>query len=768
VNLARPGPGIPQRVPAVKIAAGVAQAARPASGGEARMDELARPAGPTVGTASAAGRVFDGPGEMRARCRALDWAATPLGPVEAWPESLRTAAQTALAHPFPHALLWGPELVQIYNDGYRELMGVKHPAGLGQPTRACWPEVWHINAPIYERVRAGESRALTDTLLPITRTGTLEDAWFTLSYSPVRDEAGAVAGVLVTIFETTEYVAAERRLREANADAARAMDRLGASEARYRSLFESIEEGFCVVEILVDADGRPHDYRFLEANPGFERHTGLAGAVGRTMRELAPEHEAHWYETYGRIARTGVPERFEAPARALAQREFDVYAFRIDRPEERRVAILFKDVTARLAAGAFQREMTGHLAEWNADLAARVAERDGLLKALTTSEARYRTLVDNVEDYAIFLLDAAGVITEWTPGAERVKGYTAAEAVGQPLALFYTPEDVAAGAVDRELAEAAATGRVEREGWRVRKGGARFWANEIATAVRDPDGRLVGFTKIARDLTERRLGAQAVERAQLAAARDDLRRQLAAAEEAERRRLARELHDQLGQELTAFRLGLDDAARLATALAGATARTSEDAPAAPVLARLAQLQALAGRMTAGVRYLALELRPPELDDLGLESALETYVAEWSARYGVQAEVAVTGLRAERDVAAEVGSTLYRIAQEALTNVAKHAKATHVSVIVEKPDGEVRLIVEDDGRGFEPEATAAQVRAERRLGLAGMRERAALVRGTLTVESSPSGTTLYVRVPVDGATGPGEAESPDLRRPAPPG
>ena len=96
--------------------------------------------------------LFAGADEMHALCRDFDWSSSLLGPVESWPVSLRTIAQTVLAHPFPTIVLWGPELVQIYNQGYREIMGAKHPAGLGQPTRQCWPEVWHINAPIYERV----------------------------------------------------------------------------------------------------------------------------------------------------------------------------------------------------------------------------------------------------------------------------------------------------------------------------------------------------------------------------------------------------------------------------------------------------------------------------------------------------------------------------------------------------------------------------------------------------------------------------------------
>lgn len=155
-----------------------------------------------------------GGGEMGALIRAHDWAATPLGPIEGWPHVLKCGVELILPAGFPMIVLWGDALIQIYNDGYRAVMGNKHPAGLGRPTRESWPEVWRINAPIYERVRAGETLTFEDSLYPIARSGRLEDAWFTLSYSPLRDDAGAIAGVLVTLVETTGRMAAEEALRE--------------------------------------------------------------------------------------------------------------------------------------------------------------------------------------------------------------------------------------------------------------------------------------------------------------------------------------------------------------------------------------------------------------------------------------------------------------------------------------------------------------------------------------------------------------------------
>ena len=136
--------------------------------------------------------------------RNLEWSAKPLGPCEHWPPTLRTTVELVLACQFPMIALWGLDLIQIYNDGYLTLMGAKHPAGMGQPTSECWPEVWEFNEPVYKRVWLGETLTFEDQLFPITRHGFLEEAYFTLCYSPIRDHLQTIAGVLVSVFETTQ------------------------------------------------------------------------------------------------------------------------------------------------------------------------------------------------------------------------------------------------------------------------------------------------------------------------------------------------------------------------------------------------------------------------------------------------------------------------------------------------------------------------------------------------------------------------------------
>ena len=267
-------------------------------------------------------------------------------------------------------------------------------------------------------------------------------------------------------------------------------------------------------------------------------------------------------------------------------------------------------------------------------------------------------------------------------------------------------------------------------------------------AVRDENGANAGLFITAIESTqwvhaERRLSEMvagvgltadeaAIERVRVSAERDALRHQLLQAEEDERRRLSRELHDEAGQHLTALGLGLQ--------------ALSDIAPAGSEVDRRAtHLRELASTLGRELHAIAVRLRPKALDDFGLEAALTAYTEEWSRQSGIRIDVHARP-NAER-LPSATESAIYRVVQEALTNIARHSGATHASLIVERRHGQLAVVVEDDGHGFDSE-NETRVADAPGLGLLGIRERVELLGGTVTIESAlGSGTSLYVRIPI---------------------
>ncbi|HEY8601821.1 MAG TPA: PAS domain-containing protein, partial [Thermomicrobiales bacterium] len=338
-----------------------------------------------------------GGGETGALIRAFDWAATPLGPLVAWPQSLRTAVDICLAVPEPATVLWGAARIQLYNDAYAATPPVRHPAMLGRPALENWAADRAILAPALDRLFAdGAPLVVADRPVAFPGAdGRMEERTFTFTFSAIRDERGAVGGALARVVETTPRVRAEAALQE--------------SAARYRALFEAIDQGFCVIEVLLDDAGGPVDYRFVEANPAFEALTGLRGALGRTARALVPGLEAWWFATYGRVALTGEPVRFEHYAAPLG-RWFDVHASRLGGAGSRRVALVFTNITERKRAEA---------------------ERERLLAAVEAERARLEELFMQAPA-AICLLDGPDhVFTLANPPYLALIGR--AEVLGRPV-----------------------------------------------------------------------------------------------------------------------------------------------------------------------------------------------------------------------------------------------------------------------------------------------------------------------------------------------
>ena len=260
-------------------------------------------------------------------------------------------------------------------------------------------------------------------------------------------------------------------------------------------------------------------------------------------------------------------------------------------------------------------------------------------------------------------------------------------------------------------------GRAADERWHIRKDGTRFYVSGVLSPLHDSDGAVTGYVKIARDLTEQRRTEEELRRAndelevrvrertfELAKVNESLRdeiseriqterdrvrllRQIVRAQEDERRRIARDIHDQVGQQMTALRLNL-------AAIDQGCGGDGE------LREKLDQTKTIAERLDADVDFLAWELRPAALDDIGVAEAMGTFVRQWSKHSGVEAQFHTTGVDNER-LSPETEINLYRITQEALNNTMKYAQASRVDVLLERRDNQVVLIVEDDGVGFNP-------------------------------------------------------------------
>ncbi|GAA0259945.1 hypothetical protein GCM10008965_30560 [Methylorubrum aminovorans] len=303
-----------------------------------------------------------------------------MGAAETWPPSLKATISLLLGCGFPMIALWGPNLIQVYNDGYRDLMGLKHPAGLGQPTRACWPEVWHINAPIYERVWAGETLTFEDALYPLTRSGRLEDAWFTLTYSPLRDDSGAIAGILVILVETTSRVLADRALRESEARFRAELERqvqertaeLQASRDLLKATMDSSMDMIQVFKAVRDASGEIVDFQWLLNNHTSESRYGEVSGQSLLERNPGVVQEGI-FDTFKRVIETGQPATAE---RRYVHEQFDGWFFQCAVKLGDGVATTTKEISAWKAAQEEVLRLRDEIAQ----------------AALRESEDRFRTL----------------------------------------------------------------------------------------------------------------------------------------------------------------------------------------------------------------------------------------------------------------------------------------------------------------------------------------------------------------------------------------
>ncbi|MEN3330269.1 MAG: hypothetical protein V7638_5076 [Acidobacteriota bacterium] len=388
-----------------------------------------------------------------------------------------------------------------------------------------------------------------------------------------------------------------------------------------------------------------------------------------------------------------------------------------------------QEINDQLENSVLQR--TAELTAANAFLKQEIADRQKVEDeqkrtqvALTQAEEKYRGIFENAIE-GIFQSSPDGRFISANPAMARMFGYDSADELindRRDIESQHYVDPRRRRIFEKLINEKGVVQSFELQAYR--KDRTTIWTSESVRAVRDENGAVLYYEGIVEDVTQRKL---------VEAERVELVRRLVSAQEDEQRRISRELHDQMGQSLAALLLGL---------------KSLKDSVKEKVtVASIQRLQEITNRIAEEMHSLIRELRPTALDDLGLQTALANYLEEWSQRSDVAIDFHSNGLLDQR-LGSQLESTLYRIVQEAVNNTIKHANAENVSIILEKRGNRVLLIVEDDGAGFDVEALLKIPAKNRRLGLLGMRERVALVGGSLSIESTPGvGTTVLVHIDI---------------------
>lgn len=684
---------------------------------------------------------------MAGLIRDFDWASTPLGALNTWPDTLHTTVNLLIASRHPMFLWWGPELIQFYNDGYRpSIRADKHPSALGQRGRDCWPEIWHIIGPQIDAVmNHGESTWNTNQLVPINRNGRLEEVFWTYSYSPVRDKDGVVHGTLVVCSETTEEVVSERRLRALLGVTAEFVED-EASPARSLAFTRSI-----VSKLEGDGADIPFAALYLLADGEVAHVESMASMRGLSDSQQWPLMEVVNSQT-GRLADLHL--RFNHSDLVFPpwpEAVNHAYMLPLHMPISPVQAVIVFGISPRLPFDNGYKtflELIG----------ARVA---GLLQSevhkleVAAAAKRFSRLVE-VNPFGMVIGDLRGKTSYANPAFLGALGYTEEEvAAGKVRWDKLTPPEYAA-ADTHAVEQLRARGRCDvYEKAFIAKDGRKV-PILIGAAAIDPSANDPEVAAFVTDLSALKLAEQALltanealegkvaertaaleaeiqERTRAEFILRELTGRLLLMQDEERRHMARDLHDHAGQTLVALEMNF-------VALIEAVKKREPKA-----MDLLLQSQQLAQGLSKEIRTLSYLLHPPLLDEAGLASALPWYVEGFSKRSGIEVDLELPEKSTRLPEAIEL--VIFRIVQESLTNVHRHSGSPTAKIRLAHSENSVAVEIIDEGKGISRarlrEMTAAQVG----VGVRGMEERVRQFGGTLQIDSSTAGTKVAVIIPL---------------------
>lgn len=437
------------------------------------------------------------------------------------------------------------------------------------------------------------------------------------------------------------------------------------SQEKYRKLFDNIDEGFCVIKVLFDKNNQPIDFKFLEVNSAFVKQTGFANAVNKTMRELEPNHENHWFDIFGKVAVSGDSIHFKRSAKALG-RYYDVYAFPFGEPGSHDVAVLFNDITER--------------------------------KKNDYTNAWLGAIIESSVD-AIISKDLDGVITSWNSSAERVFGYSSDEVIGKNISLLipenYSDEEI-------EILDQLKVGeRIQQfETIRLRKDGTFIDVSLTISPIKNSDGDIMGAAKIVRDISKRKEAEKELKQMnetleervdqrteELRSYQNQLRflaSGLNESEEQQRNSLATELHNNIGQMLAIANIKINSLESL---------DLSEN-----IKEEIHELSEIIHDALSYTRELMSDLQPPPSFNKEDFSEVLGWLAGKMKKYDLNVTIKDDGK--PKPIGNDVRLTLQQSVQELLFNVVKHANTNNVTIDYRLGEYDtVQISVKDDGKGF---------------------------------------------------------------------